>query len=96
MHRRTLYSHVAALHELPLAVVEDQLNCAFEHDAEVDGLRPVHHTFIAGCEIDLASVLKSALGALGLERCAESATHNGKLRRDGEQEVSIPSDKRHL
>src|SRR5256885_6454166 len=30
MHRCTLHSHVAALHELPFAVVEDQLNRAFE------------------------------------------------------------------
>ena len=55
MHRRPLHRHISPPHHRLGPVVQDHLYGAFDHDAEVEGLGPVHHAFIAGGEVDHAA-----------------------------------------
>jgi len=55
MHRRPLYRHIPPPHHRPTAVIQNHLYGAFDNDAEIEGLRAVHHAFVARGEVDHAA-----------------------------------------
>ncbi len=55
MHGGALHGDVAASHARLAAVIEDKVDLAFDDDAEVEGLRPVHHAHILRGEVDHAA-----------------------------------------